>query len=439
MLASSFEHKILCYNTTSTANVRMKYKPDIYIISGKSPIGDSGGYPAYAHNLSRVLTSLGYSVNIFAISDTSSIRKTQYGTIYFLGTRLIRLFPILRHVALAGLPYYSILFYKSMKKVLQRSKNKSCIIWGMGPWGFPGMLVKLFPPRLTSVLLYTSYFTSTLHEMHGAYRAIKIQDYGVWTKLKYFIVYYVVAPIFHILEQFTLWNCDRIIVHYRSSQRIIQKYFFLPPKHRIVRFPWHVDIFLREGPGAKSQTSFPHPLIISICRQDPRKGLNFLIRAMEEVIAVSPNAHCLIVGTGELLELNKKLVTKLHLEKSVSVVGFVPDIRSILKEADIVVIVPLAQGSSALTVLEAMSFGKAIIGSRCDGIPEDITHQRSCLIIPPGDSNAIAEAILRIINDPKLRKRLGAGAYATYQKRFGLQKMRLNFSKVISQSLSYAH
>lgn len=404
----------------------------MFIISGKSPVGDSGGYPAYAYNLARMLTSIGYKVSIFAIGDTSSIKKTSFGTIYFTSTKIIRMFPILRHIALAGLPYYSIILFLKMKKVISSNNIRTSIVWGMGPWGFPGVLLKLFKPKSAHVSLFTSYFTSTRHEMHGAYRAIRISDYGMSIKIKYFMVYNIIARIFHIFEQLTLSCCDRIIVHYHSSEKLISKYF-TTSRSKIVRFPWYVDIFSREGPQLKIHTAFSHPLIVSICRQDPRKGLNFLIRAMQEVIRAEPSAQCLIVGSGEFLALNKKLVQKLHLEKNVSVVGFVPDIRPILREADIAVIVPLAQGSSALTVLESMSYGKAIIGSRCDGIPEDIKHEESGLIVPPGDSKAIANAIIRVIQRPSLQKRLGAGAYAAYKKHFGLKKMRQDLLKVITQ------
>lgn len=416
----------------------MKHKPSVFIISGKSPVGDSGGYPAYAYNLARMLTSLGYEVSIFAVRDTSSVKKTSFGTIYFASTKVIRIFPVLRHIALAGLPYYSIILYKAMKKILVSSGTNSCIVWGMGPWGFPGVFLKLFAPRSTSISLFTSYFTSTRHEMRGAYKAIKVDDYGIGTKLKYFMVYNVVARMFHLFEQLTLWWCDCIIVHYRSSESIMQKYFSVS-RAKIVRFPWYVDIFPREGPQSKTLKSFSHPLIVSICRQDPRKGLNFLIRAMKEVARVKPEAHCLIIGSGEFLELNKKLVQKLHLEKNVSVLGFVPDIRPILHEADIAVVVPLAQGSSALTVLEAMSYGKAIVASRCDGIPEDITHEHSGLIVPPGEAHAIAQAIIRLMQSPALQKRLGTGAIAAYKKRFGLKKMRQNLLDVITQHPSRVH
>lgn len=410
-------------------------KPQIFIISGKSPLGDSGGYPAYAHNLACMLTANGHTVNLFAISDTSRSQKTEFGTVYFSGTKLVRMFPILHHLALAGLPYYTILLYKTMRRVLEMTPHKHCIVWGMGPWGLPGVFLKLFPPHGSTVSLLTSYFTSTRHEMAGAYRAIRIGDYGFLPKVKYFLVYHLIARIFHMLEQITLWWCDQIIVHYKSSEKIVKKYFALRPRQTIIRFPWYVDIFSREGKQTKSLLSYPHPFIVSICRQDPRKGLNFLIRAMEAVVNVNPRVHCLIVGTGELLEPHKNLVRKLHLDHNVSVVGFVPDIRPLLKEADIAVIVPLAQGSSALTVLEAMSYGKAIIGSRCDGIPEDIDDGKSGLIVPPGDEGAIAQAIIRLIQNPVLRKRLGAGAYAAYQKRFGLQKMQQSLQHVISQQL----
>lgn len=408
-------------------------KADVFIISGKSPVGDSGGYPAYAYNLGRMITSLKHPVSLFAVADTASVDKTPYGTVYFSNTRLISLFPMLRHLALAGLPYYAFILYQSMKRVLRESGSRHCIVWGMGPWGLPGVLLKLFPPRGVKVRLMTSYFTSTRHEMLGALRAIRIDDYGIKPKLKYFVVYHVIARLYHLLEQATLAFCDRIVVHYRSSENIIKKYFTFNHK-KIIQFPWYVEIFSREGPKGKLAKTYSHPLIVSICRQDPRKGLNFLIRAMRKVITAFPSAQCLIVGSGEFLKSNQKLVSKLHLNDNVSVVGFVPDIRPILHLADIAVIVPLAQGSSALTVLEAMSYGKAIVGSRCDGIPEDIKNNISGLLVPAGNSEELASAILKLCHNPSLRKRLGKGAFREYKKRFGYDVMLNDVKKILVSS-----
>lgn len=409
-------------------------KTHVFIISGKSPVGDSGGYPAYAYNLAHVLSSLDYKVSIFAIREKQSIKKTPYGTIHFASTKLIHFFPMLKHLALAGLPYYSIILYKTMKDALRVSKADHCIVWGMGPWGFPGALLKLFPPAHVRVRLITSYFTSTRHEMRGGFQAIRIRDYGIMPKIKYFFVYHIVAVMFHFFELLTLRACERIVVHYKSSARIIKNYFYVSSQ-KIIRFPWYVDIFQREGISNMKHRSFRHPLIVSICRQDPRKGINFIIRAMSEVIKTFPEAQLLIVGSGEFLNRNKKLVAHLGLKRHISVTGFVSDIRPILKEADIAVIVPVAQGSSALTVLEAMSYGKAIIGSNCDGIPEDITHNVSGLIVPPGNIKSLSRAMIQLIKNSRLRKKLGTGALKAYKKRFGFTKLREDVRQSIQSLL----
>lgn len=408
----------------------MKQKLPIFIISGKSPLDDPGGYPAYSRTLARILTSLGYKVLTLAIAKNVDVKKTAYGEIHFLTTKLVRLFPILEHLALAALPYYSIRFFKEVIKIKKERQIDKFIIWGMGPWSFAGVLLKIF--LFSKVRLITSYFTTTRHEMKGAMDAIRIKDYGIAPKIRYILVYEIIARIFHIFEKLTLDFSDQVIVHYDSSRKIIKKHFNTQKK-KIFIFPWYNEIFKRSGKALKF-TKYRHPLVISVCRQDPRKGINFLIRAIKIASYEIPQIQCFIVGSGSFLELNKKLVKKIRAEKNVYVTGFVPDIRPILRAADIAAIVPLAQGSSALTVLEAMSFGKAIVGSNCDGIPEDIKHNFSGIIVKPGDEKAIADAIIKLINDPVLRRKLGNNAYKTYQNRFSFEKMKSEIDKLLESA-----
>lgn len=415
----------------------METKPLIFIISGKSPLNDPGGYPAYSRTLSHVLTTLNYEVLTLAIAKEINIKHTSYGEVRFLTTKLIRWFPILGHLALAALPYYSIRFVREILKMVKEKKVNSFIVWGMGPWAFAGFFLKIILPKGVKMRLVTSYFTSTRHEMKGALNAIRIKDYGVAPKLRYFLVYEVVARVFSIFEKLTLDASDQVVVHYKSSRRIIRKYFNTD-KRKIFLFPWYNEIFKRSGqePNVKK---YKHPLVISICRQDPRKGINFLIRAISEVRREIPEVQCIIVGSGSFLKLNSKLVEKLELTKNISILGFVPDIRPILESADVAVIVPLAQGSSALTVLEAMSYGKAIIGSDCDGIPEDIKNNISGLIVKPGDEKSLANALIKLIKDPLLRHRLGNNAYKVYANRFGFDKMKQEIANLLVKSPKLRH
>lgn len=408
----------------------MKKKSPIFIISGKSPLGDPGGYPAYSHTLSHSLSDLGYKVYTLAVGKKKSIEKGEFAEIHTLRSNLLHLIPVVKYLALAGLPYYSVLFAKEIVSIIKKNKIDNFILWGMGPWTFVGVILNLMLPKGVKMIILSSYFTSTRHEMKGALDAIRIKDYGVLPKIRYFLVYEIVARFFHVFEKLALNASDTVIIHYDSSRRIIQKYFNVQSK-KIYKFPWYSEIFKREGKEI-SKKEFKHPLIVSICRQDPRKGLNFLIRAIGILAKDFPNIHCLIVGTGSFLELNKNLAKKLNLANFIHFPGFVADINPILKEADIAVIVPLAQGSSALTVSEAMSYGKTIVASGCDGIPEDITHSVSGLIVKKGDEFDLANALKRLIRDPNLRKELGNNAYKAYKNRFGFGKMQDEIRRVLS-------
>lgn len=409
----------------------MKHMP-VFIISGKSPLGDPGGYPAYAHTLSTMLSDLNYKVYTLAIDKIKSIKKTPYGEIHFLSSEFLRMIPLLKSLALAGLPFYSIMFAKEIVRIVKKEKMDSFILWGMGPWGFPGFILKFLLPKNVKMTMVTSYFTSTRHEMKGALDAIRIKDYGISPKLRYFIVYEVVARIFHIFEKLTLLSSDLVIVHYESSKRIIKKYFNVEDS-KISLFPWYSKIFKRKGEDLASDIQYTHPLVVSICRQDPRKGINFIIHAVKIASKTIPDINCLIVGSGSFLNLNRQLVEKLNLTKNVKVIGFASDIHPILTQADIAIVVPLAQGSSALTVSEAMSYGKAIIASDCDGIPEDITDNVNGIIVKKGSEVVIANAIIKLVKDKNLRLRLGKEALNSSKSKFGFDRMKNSIKDVLSK------
>jgi glycosyltransferase involved in cell wall biosynthesis len=115
--------------------------------------------------------------------------------------------------------------------------------------------------------------------------------------------------------------------------------------------------------------------------------------------------------------------------------GFVADINPILKQTDVAVIVPLRQGSSALTVFEAMSYGKAIVASNTDGIPEDLENNKSALIVPAANEEKTAEAIIKIISNKKLKKRLEKNCEKRFNTRFGYKKTKEALKKILDTQI----
>jgi glycosyltransferase involved in cell wall biosynthesis len=65
-----------------------------------------------------------------------------------------------------------------------------------------------------------------------------------------------------------------------------------------------------------------------------------------------------------------------------------------------------------------MQAGAAIVASNVDGIPEDCADGESALLVPPGDANALSQALERLLGDAELRRRLGGAARATFAARF---------------------
>jgi glycosyltransferase involved in cell wall biosynthesis len=69
-------------------------------------------------------------------------------------------------------------------------------------------------------------------------------------------------------------------------------------------------------------------------------------------------------------------------------------------------------------ILEAMAEGVPVIASRHAGIPEAVAHEETGLLVPPGDPDALAAALQRLVQDPELRRRLGKRAREVAAERF---------------------
>ena len=80
-----------------------------------------------------------------------------------------------------------------------------------------------------------------------------------------------------------------------------------------------------------------------------------------------------------------------------------------LAASDVVAFPSLWENSSIAT-LEALALGRAVVATDAGGFPEMIESGTHGLLVPPGDAGALAEALLRLLDDPGLRDRLGAAA-----------------------------
>ncbi len=154
------------------------------------------------------------------------------------------------------------------------------------------------------------------------------------------------------------------------------------------------------------------PAVGTITRLMPSKGNQYFIEAANRVAALVPGARFYIVGEGELQGELEAQAKALGLGDRLTFCGFQRDIAAALSAFDLVVFPSLWEGTP-LTAFEALAMGKPIVSSDADGLTDILTPDVDALIVPKRDGRALSDAIVRLIDDPAVRARLGRAARGT--------------------------
>jgi glycosyltransferase involved in cell wall biosynthesis len=148
------------------------------------------------------------------------------------------------------------------------------------------------------------------------------------------------------------------------------------------------------------------PTLLTVGRLTASKGHRVLLPAMREVVRRMPSARLLVCGRGEEEAALRRQAHALGLGDRVEFLGFAPDVRRVLAQADVFVMPSLAEGLG-VAVLEAMAMAKPVVASDAGGLPESVVHGETGLVVAAGDAGALGEALLDLLNDPEKARRMG--------------------------------
>jgi glycosyltransferase involved in cell wall biosynthesis len=151
------------------------------------------------------------------------------------------------------------------------------------------------------------------------------------------------------------------------------------------------------------------------------KGHHYMVEAMTSIVPQYPDVHALFIGDGPLKRELQAQVEKVSLNTHIHFLGNRSDVPELLAASDFFALPSLWEGLS-MALLEAMTTGLPIVASEVSGTVGAITHNETGLLVPPGNSQQLAEAIEQLLTNPKQAQAMGAAARRLVETEFSAQK-----------------
>jgi L-malate glycosyltransferase len=169
------------------------------------------------------------------------------------------------------------------------------------------------------------------------------------------------------------------------------------------------------------------PVVTVVSRLNPLKGLEPFLEAAALVARDFPAARFVIVGDTNPSERPywstlTNLTSALGLTDRVTFAGLRRDVPQLLASATVAVMPSLNEALSNV-LLESMAAGAPVVATQVGGTPEAIADGSNGVLVPPGDSGAMAKAIANLLADPEKARRLGAAARQSINERFSMERM----------------
>jgi glycosyltransferase involved in cell wall biosynthesis len=248
-------------------------------------------------------------------------------------------------------------------------------------------------------------------------------------------------PLHILMERWLMRGTDRVVVSAESVRDFyIQQVDADPDRIDVIynAVDWKQLAATVSPSEVRASCGIPvdAPLAGIIARLTEQKAHKHLFEALTDPRLA--DLHLMVVGGGELENDLKSLARKLGIDSRIHFLGPRRDLGNLLGAVDMFVMPSLWEGLPLAMVL-SMGAGLPVVATRVAGIPEVVKDNESGLLVPPGDSHALADALARLAADPDLRARLGAAAAAFVTPRFGVDGYVASLSKLYDTLIAEKH
>jgi len=233
--------------------------------------------------------------------------------------------------------------------------------------------------------------------------------------------------VYAALDRLVLRKFDKVIVVSDVVGDILRRWGVAPDHVSNIFNGVDLEHFHTASPVLRNELAAEGQSLVGfVGRFVPEKGGALLLQAAQEVLAARWKTRFVLVGEGPSREKWEALASQLGIREQVSFVGVRDDMPGIYASLDIVVLPSLIE-ALPMCLLEAMAAGRPVIATCVGAIPKLIQSGETGLLLDPGDANGLAAAILRLLRDPKLARRLGENGRTHVARDFSAAAMARSY------------
>lgn len=207
---------------------------------------------------------------------------------------------------------------------------------------------------------------------------------------------------------------DGLIAVSKEAERSVSMYF--PGDYRII--PNGVNIS-RFNPNSQRLGKYDDDRknILFVGRHDPRKGIKFLYKAMDHIIEEMPEARLIVVGKGLLKRYYRMSISE-RVREHIIIEDYVDYdlLPSYYSTADVFVSPATGGESFGIVLIEAMASGVPVVASRIRGYRQVAKHRYNAYLVKPKDTRELAEGIMEVLRNEKLRKDMVANGFESVKQ-----------------------
>jgi len=228
------------------------------------------------------------------------------------------------------------------------------------------------------------------------------------------------------LDQFVKYYVLKFITGSKFAGSKLKEILMLP-KDKLIIIPNGIkprevtlekDLFVQTYQIPKNRT-----LISVIANLEKRKGHIYLLEAIKKLCDEIPNRMPIIIFEGDGPE-NKFLsnyIADNNLEQWVVMYNYIPNIFNLINASDIIILPSIDNEDFPNVVIEGMSLGKPVIGTNIAGIPEQIVHNKTGLVVQPKSAMELETAIKYFVNNPSIIKKFSRNSIIRFNQKFSVE------------------